>query len=194
MPTPVAPETHGDERGALLAYLDAQRGGIRRAALGLTEEQAWSAPSASACSVAGLIKHVALCERGWLRTMTGRPVDYTDPAVMAEWSNSFLREEGDTVAGVLALYDGVASATEQAVRAVASMDETFLLPEAPWDAGGPRSWRWALLHLVEEVARHAGHADVVRETIDGKGAFDLVAEAQSEAHAARAGGSEAASG
>ncbi|MBW1598921.1 DinB family protein [Streptomyces sp. JJ38] len=177
MPTPVAPEAHGDERGALLAYLDAQRGGIRRSVLGLTEEQAWSAPSASACSTAGLVKHVALTEQGWLRTMTGVPQDFTDPAVQASWARSFDREEGDTVAAVLARYEEIAAATEKAVREVPSLDDTFHLPDAPWAAGGPRSWRWALLHLIEEVARHAGHADVIRETIDGKGAFELVAEA-----------------
>ncbi|MEE1930351.1 DinB family protein [Streptomyces sp. TRM 70351] len=176
MPTPVAPEAHGDERGALLAYLDAQRGGLRRAVHGLTEEQARATPSASALSVAGLLKHVAQGEAGWIRTMTGDPVDFNDPRELARWERSFLLEDGEDVASVLAFYAEVAAGTERVVRALPSLDETFVLPAAPWDAGGERSWRWGLLHLIEEAARHAGHADVIRETLDGKGAFDLVFE------------------
>ena len=69
-----------------------------------------------------------------------------------------------------------AAGTEAAVHAVESLDTTFVVPPAPWDKGGDFSWRWGLLHLIEEYARHAGHADIIRETIDGKGAFDLVFE------------------
>ncbi|MCX2970771.1 MULTISPECIES: DinB family protein [Streptomyces] len=176
MPISVSPEAHGDERGALLAYLDAQRGGLRRAVLGLTRDQATATPSASALSVAGLLKHTAQGEEGWLRTMTGEPVDFHDPATIARWEQSFALTADETVEGVLAHYAEVAARTEAAVRALPSLDETFHVPDAPWAAGGPRSWRWGLLHLIEEAARHAGHADVVRETIDGKGAFDLVEE------------------
>lgn len=176
MPTPVTPEAYGDERGALLGYLDAQRGAIRRAVHGLTEEQANSTPSASALSVAGVLKHVAEGEAGWLRTMRGEPVNFADPETIKQWEASFGLTGEETVESMLAYYEKVAQETEETVRAVPSLDDTFDLPKAPWDEGGPRSWRWALLHLIEEVARHAGHADVIRESIDGKGAFDLVFE------------------
>ncbi|MBW1604234.1 DinB family protein [Streptomyces sp. JJ66] len=178
MPTSVAPEAPGDERGALLAYLDAQRGGLRRAVRGLTREQATSTPTASALSVAGLLKHCAQGEEGWLRTMTGAPLDFGDEAETARYEAGFALTEDETVEDMLAYYEKVAARTEEAARALPSLDETFHLPDAPWAAGGPRTWRWALLHLIEETARHAGHADVIRETIDGKGAFDLVAEEQ----------------
>ncbi|GAA2430645.1 DinB family protein [Streptomyces macrosporus] len=174
MPVPVAPEAPGDERGALLAYLEAQRGGIRRALHGLTEEQARSRPSASGLSLAGVLKHVAVGERDWLRTMRGEPFDLRGQTKV--WEDSFVPGEGETVAYLLALYERVARETEEAVRALPSLDVTFTTPRVPWDEGGERSWRWALLHLIEETARHAGHADVVRESIDGKGAFDLVFE------------------
>lgn len=176
MPTVVAPEATGDERGALLGYLDAQRGGLRRALHGLSHEQATSVPAASALSVAGVVKHVALGERRWLRTMQGDPVSFGDPEVMAEWERGFALQDGETVEWVLELYAEVARETEQAVRELDSLDQTFEQPSAPWDEGGSRSWRWALLHLIEEAARHAGHADIIRETIDGKGAFELVFE------------------
>ncbi|OEV04740.1 hypothetical protein AN219_37125 [Streptomyces nanshensis] len=176
MPVVVKPEAPGDERGALLAYLDAQRGGIRRALHGLTEEQARSVPSASALSLAGVLKHVTYGERGWLRTFQADGQDYDFTAAAAEWEDSFTPHEDETVESLLDLYTRAAQETDAAVRAVGSLDETFDSPKVPWDEGGKRSWRYGLLHLIEETARHAGHADVIRESIDGKGAFDLVFE------------------
>ncbi|WP_031509180.1 DinB family protein [Streptomyces megasporus] len=180
MPVPVAAEAPGDERGALLAYLEAQRGGIRRALHGLTEEQARGKPSASELSLAGLLKHVAVGERDWLRTMRGAfgeaGESFDLPERMKVWEESFVPGEDETVESLLAFYERTARETEEAVRALPSLDVTFTNPKVPWDEGGERSWRWALLHLIEEAARHAGHADVIRESIDGKGAFDLVFE------------------
>ncbi|SCK58080.1 DinB family protein [Streptomyces sp. WMMB 322] len=176
MPVVVKPEETGDERGALLAYLDAQRGGIRRSLHGLTEEQARSVPSASALSLAGVLKHVAVGERGWLRTLRAGGEEFDYAASAGEWEDSFHPGDGETVQVLLDLYERVANETDAAVRALGSLNETFEAPRVPWDEGGKRSWRWALLHLIEETARHAGHADVIRESIDGKGAFDLVFE------------------
>ncbi|GAA2310394.1 DinB family protein [Streptomyces violaceusniger] len=177
MPVVVNPEACGTECDALLAYMDAQRGAIRRAVYGLTEEQARSTPSASALSLAGVLKHVAVGERGWLQVLQGKagePKPFNEQ--MAEWENSFVPDEGETVEALLALYEEAAKETEAAVLALPSLDVTYEQPRYPWDEGGTRTWRYALLHLIEEVARHAGHADVIRETIDGKGAFDLVFE------------------
>jgi uncharacterized damage-inducible protein DinB len=176
MPVVVKSEAPGDERGALLAYLDAQRGGIRRALHGMTEEQARSVPSASALSLAGVLKHVARGERGWLRRLQADGEEFDFSASAADWEDSFNPGDGETVASLLDLYTEVARETDAAVLALGSLDETFEAPKVPWDEGGKRSWRWAVLHLIEETARHAGHADVIRESIDGKGAFDLVFE------------------
>ncbi|QLH22652.1 DinB family protein [Streptomyces sp. Rer75] len=175
MPTVVNPEACKDERTALLAYLDAQRGGIRRAVHGLTEEQARSAPSASALSLAGLIKHVTAAELGWIRTGQGN-ADRLSKETLADFEAGFVPTADETVPVLLERYEEVARETEAAVRALSSLDETFEAPRYPWDEGGTRTWRWLVLHLIQEVARHAGHADVIRETIDGKGAFDLVFE------------------
>ncbi|MGW2325621.1 DinB family protein [Streptomyces sp. NPDC001700] len=175
MPTVVNSEACKDERSALLAYLDAQRGGIRRAVHGLTEEQARSAPSASALSLAGLIKHVTDGELGWVRTGQGHAERLSKEA-LAEFEAGFVPTADETVPVLLERYEAAARATDEAVLALSSMDETFEAPRMPWDEGGTRTWRWLVLHMIEEVARHAGHADVIRETIDGKGAFDLVFE------------------
>ena len=176
MPIVVQPEEHGDEKGALLAYVDAQRGAIRRALHGLTEEQARSRPTVSELSLLGVLKHVQVGERDWLRMVTGQGEAEVSKEQMAAWEDSFHPHEDETVQVLLDRYAEAARRTDAAVRAVPSLDDTYQAPRAPWHEGGPHSWRYALLHLIEEVARHAGHADIIREAIDGKGAFDLVFE------------------
>lgn len=176
--TPTPPEAPGDERGALLGYLDAQRQSIRRSVHGLTDEQARSRPSASALSLAGILKHVSHGEADWVSTMRGlKTIDYNDPQVLAEQEKSFTPEGAEeSIEAMLDAYTAIAAETETFVRELPSLDKTFELPAAPWDEGGTRSWRWALLHLIEEVARHSGHADVIRETLDGKDAVSLMVD------------------
>ncbi|MGP3923954.1 DinB family protein [Streptomyces sp. 8N616] len=176
MPTHVLPEAHGDERGALLAFLEAQRGGVRRTLLGLTDEQAAQKPSASELSLSGLLKHVAETELGWLRRAQQRPSEVA--RTEETWADSFRLVEDESVAGMLAFWDKTARETEEWIRSVPSLDDTFPLPEAPWFPPASRvSMRWLVLHLIEETARHAGHADIIRESLDGKAAFELVGEA-----------------
>ncbi|MGI5450426.1 DinB family protein [Streptomyces sp. CA-243310] len=174
MVTHVPAEAYGDERGALLSFVEAQRGALRRSLLGLTEEQAASRPSASELSLSGLLKHVAETELNWLRMAQQQPNE--KQRTEETWSDSFRLVEGESVAAMSAFWDGVAAELEEFVRTVASLDDTFPLPEAPWfPKEGRVSMRWLLMHLVEEHARHAGHADIVRESLDGKTAFELVA-------------------
>jgi hypothetical protein len=177
MPTLVREEA--DERDALLAYLDAQRGGLRRAVYGLTDEQATATPTASALSLAGLIKHNTEVERNWIvRTLCGRPQDVVKRD-QSNWGDSFRLVGGETVAGLLDAYAAAAKETEEIIRALPDLEVTVSLPDAPWfPPSSKRSARWILLTLIQEAARHAGHADIIRETIDGKGAFQLVAETQ----------------
>ncbi|WP_330290212.1 DinB family protein [Streptomyces sp. NBC_00576] len=172
MVTHVPSEAPGDERGALLAFLEEQRGGIRRALLGLTEEQAASRPSASELSLSGLLKHVAEVEQGWIARARGEA-----PAVKRDasnWHECFVLVEGETVASQLAYWEKVAAETEVFLRSVPSLDDTFALPPDPWfPPEGRVSMRWLALHLIRETARHAGHADIVRESLDGATAFEL---------------------
>ncbi|MFD4528850.1 DinB family protein [Streptomyces sp. NPDC058470] len=176
MVTHVPAKAPGDERGALLAFVEAQRGGLRRAVLGLSDEQAARTPSASELSLSGLVKHVAECELNWLRMAQQEPNERE--RTQETWGDSFRLVEGETLAGTLAFWDGVAHETEEFIRSVGSLDDTFPLPEAPWFPKDDVSMRWLLLHLVEEIARHAGHADIVRESLDGATAFELVAKEQ----------------
>ncbi|CAM5672051.1 DinB family protein OS=Streptomyces alboniger OX=132473 GN=CP975_19590 PE=4 SV=1 [Streptomyces alboniger] len=174
MVTHVSSEAHGDERGALIAFVEAQRGGLRRSVLGLTDEQAAQRPSASELSLSGLVKHVAEVELNWLRMAQRKPNERQ--RTQETWGDGFRLVEGETLAGTLAFWDRVAAETEEFIRAVPSLDDTFPLPEAPWfPKDGTVSMRWLMLHLVEEIGRHAGHADIVRESLDGRTAFELVA-------------------
>ncbi|GGO97015.1 DinB family protein [Wenjunlia tyrosinilytica] len=174
MPTLVGAEA--DERDALLQFLSAQRESLRRAVHGLTEEQAASRPSASALSLSGLIKHAALVERGWTDLMTGRAQEES-----RNWETEFSMVEGETLAHWLREYEAVALYTEKAVADLPDLEATVALPEAPWfPPGSRRSARWILLHLVEEAARHAGHADIVRESIDGATSYQLIAATAQE--------------
>ncbi|MHB9852633.1 DinB family protein [Streptomyces krungchingensis] len=174
MVTHVGAETRGDERGALLSFLEEQRGGIRRALLGLSEEQAASRPSASELSLSGLLKHVAEVEQSWIARARGE-----EPAVRRDasnWHECFALGDGETVASQLAYWEKVAAQTEECLRSVPSLDDTFALPDEPWfPPEGRVSMRWLALHLIRETARHAGHADIIRESLDGRTAFELVA-------------------
>ncbi|WP_395361274.1 DinB family protein [Streptomyces sp. YH02] len=171
----VPTEAHGDERGALLNFVEAQRAALRRSLLGLSEEQAASRPSASELSLSGLVKHVAEVELNWLRLAQQRPNERQRS--QETWGDGFRLVEEETIPEIVDFWAGVAKETEEYVRSVPSLDDTFPLPEAPWfPEDGRVSIRWMLLHLVQEAGRHAGHADIIRESLDGKGSFELIAE------------------
>ncbi|MER6653096.1 DinB family protein [Streptomyces sp. NPDC000971] len=176
MVTHVPAETPGDEKGALLAFVEAQRGAVRRSVLGLTEEQAATRPCVGELSLSGLLKHVAEGELNWLRMAQRRPNDKERDA--ETWADGFRLVDGETIPQILEFWAKVAAETEAFIRHdVSSMDETFPLPPAPWfPESGRCSMRWLLIHLVEETGRHAGHADILRETLDGRTALQLVAE------------------
>jgi uncharacterized damage-inducible protein DinB len=172
MPGQVPPIS--DERDGLLAYLDQQRHVLRVAAYGLTEEQARATPTRSSLSVGGLVKHVAHNEQGWMDTVLQRDRDQGDAEDAYE--DSFRLREDETLAGALAFLDEVAAETGVVVAGLA-LDHPVPVPPAPWNPDDVEAWslRWVLLHLIEETARHAGHADIVREAIDGATAFELLA-------------------
>ncbi|WP_436737521.1 DinB family protein [Streptomyces sp. BBFR102] len=177
----VDPEARGDERGALLAFLDAERGGVRRALLGLSDEAAATRPSASELSLAGLLKHVRLTEQGWLALAAGSTPAPAEGGTYADEEHGFELAGEETVASELAAWDAVARRTEEFIRGAELLDATFPLPEAPWFPPGQQvSLRWLLLRLITEMSRHAGHADIIRESLDGATAFALVARERGE--------------
>ncbi|KOG36527.1 MULTISPECIES: DinB family protein [Streptomyces] len=175
----VPAEAPGDERGAFLNFIEEQRAALRRALHGLTEEQAAGRPSASELSLSGLLKHVAEVELNWLRLAQRRPNERQ--RTQDTWGDGFRLVGDETVPEIVAFWAGVAKETEDFVRTVPSLDETFPLPKAPWfPEDGRVSIRWMLLHLVQETGRHAGHADIIRESLDGRTSFELIAAEREE--------------
>jgi uncharacterized damage-inducible protein DinB len=174
MPGLVAPIA--DERDGLLGFLAQMRYVMRVCAHGLTDEQIRLRPSASALSIGGLLKHVARTEHAWSEMIQGRYVN--DPA---EYQTAFEIPEDATLASLLAAYDDVAAETGRVVAAVDDLGQSVPVPQGvPWFPDDVEAWsvRWVLLHLITETARHAGHADIVRESIDGATAFPLMAAAE----------------
>jgi uncharacterized damage-inducible protein DinB len=158
------------ERADLLASLGKHRHFLRYTVRDLTDEQAARRTTASELCLGGLIKHVTATERQWIDFILDGPSphDPGDEAAMAAWLGGFRMLEGETLAGILQDYDEVTSRTDDLVLTLPDLDSTQPLPEAPWFEPGARwSARRVLLHVIAETAQHAGHADIIRESLDG---------------------------
>jgi hypothetical protein len=162
-------KTEVDERTDLLAELAASRGFLRYTVRDLTDEQAGMRTTVSALCLGGLIKHVTQVEATWGRFLVeGTEALSFDEAFFAERERAFQMHEGETVAGVLDAYEAVAGRTEEIVMALPDLDISYLLPPARWTKPGTRwSARRALIQIIAETTHHAGHADIIRESLDG---------------------------
>jgi uncharacterized damage-inducible protein DinB len=162
------------ERSDLLAMLAGQRRFLRYTTRDLTDEQARARTTVSELTLGGLIKHVTEVERSWAEFIVVGPSALGDASAMteADWAkraDGFRLLEDETLAGVLDVYEATAAATTELVRTLPDLDATQPLPTAPWF---PASERWSarrsLLHIIAETAQHSGHADIIRESIDGQ--------------------------
>jgi len=168
---------HTDEQEQLLAFLDQQRTVLQLTAHGLTDDQARTAATPSPLGVGGLIKHIALGERMWMGVVR-QQAEGRDPDAYAD---SFVMRDDETLDDILALARACADETTATIRDIDDLDRPVPVPQGvPWYPQDLDAWsvRWVLLHLVEETARHAGHADIIREAIDGATAFPLLAAAE----------------
>jgi uncharacterized damage-inducible protein DinB len=178
MPGSVSPVSNESE--ALVAYLAQQRYLLRLTAYGLTEEQARATPTTSALSVGGVIKHVAAVERFWMDVVMER-VGVPDAGTESDYQHNFRIGPDETLETVLSDYAESANATDATVESIGDMAHAVPIPpHVPWFPKDVEAWslRWVLLHLIEETARHAGHADIVREAIDGGTGFAIMAAAE----------------
>ncbi|MFN8190003.1 MAG: DinB family protein [Nocardioidaceae bacterium] len=168
------------EKDALHAYVLQQQDAFRAAVFGLTDDQAGRAASASTLTPGTLVKHVTATQRSWLDSVLAAPElpvdDRTQEQQYADWQTQFTWLPGDTVADVLAAFDAVSGEVLDAIRD-ADLDTAVPVPPAPWNPRDIEAWsvRWVWFHLIEELARHAGHADIVRESLDGATMYPLVA-------------------
>jgi hypothetical protein len=165
-------KTSTGERADLVASLDRHRYFLRNTVRGLIDEQGAQRTTVSELTLGGLIKHVTSTEQQWVRFIQEGPsamaFDYRDEAVIAAYANTFRMLPGETLAGILAEYEKVASQTDELVGALPDLDAAHPLPEAPWfEQGATWSARRVFLHIIAETAQHAGHADIIREALDG---------------------------
>ena len=167
------------ERADLLATLGKARHFLRFTTRDLTDEQARQRTTASELTLGGLIKHVTAVERNWASFIVHGPSIAPDFTAMTEddykvWSDGFRLLPEETLAGVLAEYEDAARHTDELVATLADLDADHPLPPAPWNPPGERwSARRTLLHIATETAQHAGHADIIREALDGQRAGPL---------------------
>ena len=146
----------GGEREVLEAFLDFQRAVVRRKAAGLSDQQARRRLVPSVTTIAGLLKHLAVVEYNWFeRILAQQPSQLPDPDA------TFAVGEDETVEDLLAAYD-TACARSRELAAKFELDHVV-----PQEEIGQVTLRWIYAHMIEETARHAGHADILRELTDG---------------------------
>ncbi|MEV5437297.1 DinB family protein [Streptomyces sp. NPDC052682] len=161
------------ERADLLAMLAHQRQMLRQTTRDLTDEQAGLRTTVSELCLGGLIKHVSAVERNWAAFIVQGPSAMGDFTAMteADWArraDEFRMLPGETLAGVLAAYAETARRTDELVATLPDLNATQPLPRAPWWQENERwSARRVLLHIIAETAQHSGHADIIREGLDG---------------------------
>ena len=156
------------ERVALLEALAQQRYFFLHTVDGLTDEQARLTPTASELCLGGLVKHVALTERGWTDFVEHGTMAGGDDVDAQARESEFRLVEGETLEDVVRLFREVAAHSDELIRTW-DLDASHELPPAPWFRPGERrSARRTFIHLLAELAHHTGHADILRETIDGQ--------------------------
>jgi hypothetical protein len=150
------------ERDALCGFLDKQRDALIRKVAGVSEYDARRAATVSSLSLLSLLKHSAVWERRWFQIIfAGRTFPDEWPVVEEEEDAEFRLTGQDTAESVLAFYQEQIAASREIT---ASLD---LGSPCSWPKMAHRNLRWVALHMIEETARHAGHADIIRESLDG---------------------------
>jgi hypothetical protein len=167
-PPPADPDGIADERAMLVAFLEFYRAVFVRKAEELTDDQARvAACPPSDLTILGLVRHMAEVERGWFRR--GIAGEHDAPS----WYRGAAHPDGDddgdlhpppdaTLADALAVLQSEVAASRETLANVASLEQLDTRP-----ARTPVSVRWILVHMVEEYARHCGHADLLRQALDG---------------------------
>lgn len=179
---PGLPPPGADERQTLLKFVAFQQNAFFAVAYGLTDEDARSTPTVSALSIGGLIKHVTSVQHGWIERVASAP-GYPPPDLrpfeeqVASYADDHTMRDDESLEGLL---DRLRTQNEETLRVFAEADLDALVPvprNVPWFPKDVDHWsvRWVAMHLIEEMSRHAGHADIIRESIDGATMYELMA-------------------
>jgi uncharacterized damage-inducible protein DinB len=171
-----------DERSALREYLAYHQSAFFAVAYGLTDEQARMTPTVSELSIGGLVKHVTAMQRTWMARVAAAPdAPPPDPRPFEETAKDYAEQHvmrpDETLEGLLT---ALRSENAKSLRLVETADLDAEVPvpqEIPWFPKGLKNWsaRWVILHVINELTRHSGHADIIRESIDGATMYELLA-------------------
>lgn len=160
----IRPARRGDERETLCAFLDYQRQTLLMKVAGLSDKEAGQQLLLTPTSLMGLVRHLAEVERWWFRiTFAGEPIGlrYCGDDPERDWNVV----PGDSLADAVAAYEEECEASRAVVATASSLDD---VAQATTRHDEPsHSLRWILVHMIEETARHNGHADILREITDG---------------------------
>jgi uncharacterized damage-inducible protein DinB len=158
----IDPPKAADEKTTLRAYLDYQRATMTMKADGVTDEQARWSPVPSGTSLYGLLAHLTMVERWWFTAVVGDADDVTFPWSDDDPDADWRGPEGASLADVVTAYEAECATSND------------VLDSADLDAATNRRYakhgwsvRSVVVHMIEETARHAGHADLLRELVDG---------------------------
>jgi len=163
-PLPEYPAIAADEARTLREFLDYQRIVMIRKVSGLSDQDARKTLTPSGLSVLGLIKHLVDVERWWFRITFAGEEGVTLFSSEADPDADFRIEDDETIAGIVAAYRAEID-TANAISSAAPLEQLAVLPNRR--LGSHVSLRWIMAHMIEETARHAGHADLMRESLDG---------------------------
>jgi hypothetical protein len=158
------------ERVDLLEALAKHRELFLYTVQGLTDEQAAATPTTSELCLGGLVKHVTAVGSRWLDFIVAGPSAIAmDEHSYAEHALGFRMLPGETLSGIVEAYREVGRRTDELVASLPDLNASQPLPEAPWFEPGARwSARRVFVHIIAETTQHAGHADIIREAIDGQ--------------------------
>jgi uncharacterized damage-inducible protein DinB len=170
----VDPPLRADEATTLRTFLDYHRDTLRWKCGGLTQEQLAVTLPPSDMTLGGMMKHLAIVESNWLeRVFSGgrvmAPFDTVDWAADADWE--WHSAAHDSPAELRAYFDEAAQRTDAVIDRALSGPDGLDSVSAQGTRSDPEarfSLRWILVHLIEEYARHNGHADLIRQSIDGE--------------------------
>jgi uncharacterized damage-inducible protein DinB len=165
------PPLAADEVATLLGYLDYQRATLAWKARGLDAAGLRATVGASSMTLGGLLKHMALVEESWFsRRLHARdrqpPWDTVDWQADPDWEWHSAAE--DTPEQLFALWQGAVARSRSLVAEALADGGLEQLAKRGWPDGRLPSLRWILCHMIEEYARHNGHADLLRESVDGQ--------------------------
>lgn len=179
---PALASSVADERSALREYLAYHQGAFLAVAYGLTDEQARLTPTVSELSIGGLIKHTTAMQHTWMSRVAAapdapprdtRPFD----EIAKGFAEQYVMRPDETSDGLLAAFNAENAKSLHLVE-TADLDAEVPVPQdIPWFPKGLKAWsvRWVILHVINELTRHSGHADIIRESIDGATMYELLA-------------------